>query len=137
MYQPMKIRKLKNYGIPSYVLNIWEKHYSPYLLPIQEEAVRNYGVLDCDGGNTGLPRRFAPRNDKKGAPRNDKKEARNDRDNNNLLVIAPTSSGKTFIGEMAAITQLIHQKKVIYLVPLRCLAEENIGTLKTFIAVAD
>jgi len=50
------------------------------------------------------------------APRND---------NNNLLVIAPTSSGKTFIGEMAAITQLIHQKKVIYLVPLRCLAEEK------------
>jgi len=39
-------------------------------------------------------------------------------------VIAPTSSGKTFIGEMAAITQLIHQKKVLYLVPLRSLAEE-------------
>ena len=46
-------------------------------------------------------------------------------DNNNLLVAAPTSSGKTFIGEMAAITQLIHQKKVIYLVPSRCLAEEK------------
>ena len=90
----MKIKKLKNYGIPSHILNIWEKHPSPYLLPIQEEAVREYGVLD---GN----------------------------DNDNLLVIAPTSSGKTFIGEMAAITQVIHQKKVIYLVPLRCLAEEK------------
>ena len=101
----MKIRNLKNYGIPPYTVNIWEKYYSRDLLPLQEEAVRNYGILEDE--------------------------------NQNLLVIAPSSSGKTFIGEMAAITQVIHQKKVIYLVPLRCLAEENIGTLKTFIAVAD
>jgi len=90
----MKIKSLKNYGIPSCIVNIWEKHCSSYLLPIQEEAVRNYGILD-------------------------------DKENQNLLVVAPTSSGKTFIGEMAAITQVIHQKKVIYLVPLRCLAEEK------------
>jgi len=119
----MKIKSLKDYGVPSYILNIWERHYSPYLLPIQEEAVRNYGILDCGEGRTRLPRRFAPRNDKKGAPRNDKKGTRND--NNNLLVITPTSSGKTFIGEMAAITQVIHQKKVIYLVPLKSLAQEK------------
>ncbi len=47
MYKTMKIRKLKNYGIPSHILNIWEKHYSPYLLPIQEEAVKKYGILNC------------------------------------------------------------------------------------------
>jgi len=47
MYKAMKIRNLKNYGIPSYVLDIWEKHYSPCLLPLQEEAVRNYGILNC------------------------------------------------------------------------------------------
>ena len=105
MYKAMKIKSLKNYGIPSPILNIWGKGCSPYLLPIQEEAVRNYGVLDYEG-STGLPRRDAPRND-------------------NLMVIAPTSSGKTFIGEMAAITQVIHQKKVIYLVPLRSFAEEK------------
>jgi len=115
MTKLMKIKKLKNYGVPSHILNIWEKDNSPYLLPIQEEAVKNYGILDCDEGNTRLPRRFTPRNDKKGARQ----------DNNNLLVIAPTSSGKTLIGEMAAITQVIHQKKVIYLVPLKCLAEEK------------
>jgi helicase len=47
-------------------------------------------------------------------------KARNDKNGNqNLLVVAPTSSGKTFIGEMAAITQAIHKKKTIYLVPLR------------------
>ena len=45
MSESMKIRNLKNYGIPSYILNIWEKHYSRYLLPIQEDAVRNYGIL--------------------------------------------------------------------------------------------
>ncbi len=44
---------------------------------------------------------------------------------NNLLIIAPTSSGKSFIGEMAAISRVIHQKKTIYLVPLRSPAEEK------------
>lgn len=97
MYKAMKIKKLKNHGIPSHIVNILEKHYSPDLLPIQEEAVRNYGILNCGG--------------------NDK--------NRNLLVIAPTSSGKTFIGEIAAITQAIHLQKTIYLVPLRALADEK------------
>ena len=46
MKEPMKIKDLAVYGIPSYLLNIWERNYSPYLLPAQEEAVKNYGVLD-------------------------------------------------------------------------------------------
>lgn len=41
MYKAMKIKKLKNYGIPPYIVNIWEKNPSPCLLPLQEEAVRN------------------------------------------------------------------------------------------------
>lgn len=95
----MKIRNLKNYGIPSHIVNILEKHYSRYLLPIQEEAVRNYGILNCGEGS--------------------------DDSNKNLLVIAPTSSGKTFIGEMAAVAQVINLRKTIYLVPLRALADEK------------
>jgi len=94
MTKLMKIKSLKNYGIPSYILNIWEKHYSPYLLPVQEDAVINYGILD-------------------------------DKESKNLLVIAPTSSGKTFIGEMAAITQVTHLHKIIYLAPFRSLTEEK------------
>jgi helicase len=43
----------------------------------------------------------------------------------NLLIQAPTSSGKTFIGEMAAIHTALHRKKVVYLVPLKALAEEK------------
>ena len=129
----MKIKKLKNYGIPSYIVSIWEKHYSRYLLPIQEEAVRNYGILNCGEneihphpalspqgrGNKERRMQYAP------TEGNDKREdARND-SNQNLLVIAPTSSGKTFIGEMAAIAQVINLQKTIYLVPLRALVDEK------------
>jgi helicase len=101
--KPLKMRDLEVWGVPSYMVDIWEKNYSPYLLPVQEKAVRDYGVLDYNGGLDG---------------------------NQNLLVIAPTSSGKTFIGEMAAITQVIHKKKTIYLVPLKTLAEEKYRNFK-------
>ena len=47
MYRAMKIKDLKNYGIPSHIINILEKDYSRYLLPIQEEAVRKYRILNC------------------------------------------------------------------------------------------
>ena len=43
----------------------------------------------------------------------------------NLLIQAPTSSGKTFIGEMAAIETALRQKQVVYVVPLKALAEEK------------
>jgi len=106
MSKLMKIKNLKNYGIPSYIINIWEKYYSPYLLPVQEDAVRNYGILNYNK-------------------------------NQNLLVIAPTSSGKSFIGEMAALSQVIHHKKIIYLVPSRSPLKKNTDTLKTFITAMD
>jgi len=120
----MKIRNLKNYGIPFYTVNIWEKYYSRDLLPLQEEAVRNYGILSCGEGGMRLPRRFTPRNDKKGTLHNDGIA------NQNLLVIAPPSSGKSFLGEMAAIAHLIHQKKCIYLAPFRFYAEEKYSHFK-------
>ena len=105
MSKLMKIKDLKNYGIPSYFIKIWEKNNSPYLLPLQEDAVKNYGILDC-------------------GEEIDSRVRGNDRAKN-LLVIAPTSSGKSFIGEMAAISRVTHQKKIIYLVPLRSPAEEK------------
>ncbi|HNR31281.1 MAG TPA: DEAD/DEAH box helicase [Candidatus Hydrogenedentes bacterium] len=43
----------------------------------------------------------------------------------NLLIQAPTSSGKTFIAEMAAVQTALRRKKVVYLVPLKALAEEK------------
>ena len=103
--KPMKMKDLEVWGVPSYIVDIWEKNYSPHLMSVQEKAVRYYGVLDY------------------------KKRRRLDK-NQNLLVIAPTSSGKTFIGEMAAVTQAIHNKRTIYLVPLRTLAEEKYRRFK-------
>ena len=43
----------------------------------------------------------------------------------NLLVSAPTSSGKTFVGEMAAFHEAYKGGRVVYLVPLRAVAEEK------------
>ena len=61
--KPMKMRDLEVWGTPSYIVDIWEKNYSPCLMAVQEEAVRNYGVLDYEE-NKGLPRHCAPRNDR-------------------------------------------------------------------------
>lgn len=43
----------------------------------------------------------------------------------NLIVFAPTSSGKTFIGEMLAVSSVRKRKRVLYLVPTKALAEEK------------
>lgn len=43
----------------------------------------------------------------------------------NLLVQAPTSAGKTFIGEMAATRAALASRKVLYLVPTKALAEDK------------
>ena len=51
-------------------------------------------------------------------------------DGRNLLVQAPTSSGKTFVGEMAAVQTALRRKQVVYLVPLRALAEEKYRDFK-------
>ncbi|WP_339838615.1 DEAD/DEAH box helicase [Paenibacillus sp. FSL R7-0272] len=45
--------------------------------------------------------------------------------NKNFLIVAPTSSGKTFIGEMASINYSYYGKKSIYLVPFKAIAEEK------------
>ncbi len=51
-------------------------------------------------------------------------------DRGNLLFQAPTSSGKTFIGEMAALQTALRRKKVVYLVPLKALAGEKYRLLR-------
>src|SRR5262245_13013181 len=41
----------------------------------------------------------------------------------NIIVFSPTSSGKTFIGEMAAVRAARDRTKVFYLVPQKALAD--------------
>lgn len=47
-----------------------------------------------------------------------------------LLVIAPTSSGKTFIGEIAAYKRAKEQAQVLYLVPLKAVGEEKFADFR-------
>ncbi|MBR9703425.1 DEAD/DEAH box helicase, partial [Candidatus Woesearchaeota archaeon] len=47
-------------------------------------------------------------------------------DDKNLLVCTPTASGKTLVGELAALNAILHDKgKAVYVVPLRALASEK------------
>ncbi len=43
----------------------------------------------------------------------------------NLVISSPTASGKTFLAEMAAINTILSNRQVLYLAPLRSLAEEK------------
>lgn len=44
----------------------------------------------------------------------------------NLLVCTPTASGKTLVGELAALNAVLHDRgKAVYVVPLRALAAEK------------
>jgi len=47
-----------------------------------------------------------------------------------LVISSPTSSGKTFVGEMAAMRATFAGKRVLYLTPLRALAEEKYQTFR-------
>jgi replicative superfamily II helicase len=87
----MKVQELQKYGIDPEIIRIWVKQESDLLLPVQEQAIKDYKILE----------------------------------GRDLLVSAPTSSGKTFLGEIAALYNIFRRRKVIYLVPLKALAEEK------------
>ncbi len=51
-------------------------------------------------------------------------------ENKNMVVAAPTASGKTLIAELAALSTIKKGKKAIYIVPLRALASEKYEDFK-------
>lgn len=46
-------------------------------------------------------------------------------DGNSLLVIAPTSAGKTFVGELSAAKAMADGKKAVFLLPYKALVNEK------------
>ena len=52
-------------------------------------------------------------------------------DGNNIIVAAPTASGKTLIGELAAMRSILMEgKKAVYIAPMRALVTEKFEELK-------
>ncbi len=87
----MRVDTLEAYNIAPDILAIWRETVGAELLPVQERAVKEFGLF-----GTG-----------------------------NLIVFSPTSSGKTFVGEMAAVKAARENTKVFYLVPQKALADEK------------
>ena len=87
---------LGRYGVPDSLTEIWAASSHRKLLPVQEIAVRRYGLFQGE----------------------------------NLIVSAPTSSGKTFIGEMAAAHHMAGGRRSLYLVPLKALAAEKFDAFR-------
>lgn len=50
--------------------------------------------------------------------------------NGSLIVIAPTSSGKTFLAEMAMTASLVRRRKVVYVAPLKALVAQKYERLR-------
>src|SRR5262245_31480227 len=92
----MKVDTLEAYNVPSDIIDVWRNHVGADLLPVQERAVKEFGLFGTD----------------------------------NLIVFSPTSSGKTFIGEMAAVRAARANTKVFYLVPQKALASEKFEELR-------
>ncbi len=95
----MQLIELEKYGIPKRVIDIWQKRQGEALLPVQSKAVRK-GLIGRPTGNS----RYQ---------------------SVNMLIAAPTSSGKSFCAEMAAMRALTVRQKVIMLFPLKSLAEQK------------
>ena len=95
----MKVGDLEKYGIPSRVIKRWRTRQGEYLLPVQQTAVQKKLL-----GNSGEWQK--------------QKE-------HNMIISAPTSSGKSFCAEMSAIQSLASRHKVVMLFPLKSLIEEK------------
>jgi helicase len=92
----MKVDTLEAYNVPPDIIEVWRNDVGSELLPVQERAVKEFGLFGSD----------------------------------NLIVFSPTSSGKTFIGEMAAVKAARENTKVFYLVPQKALAAEKFEELR-------
>jgi len=92
----MRLKNLVKYDIPESIIDAWVSRQGDSLLPLQERAILDGLLVTGDEG-----------------------------EKNNLLITAPTSSGKSFCGEMAAVASLLKRRKAVMLLPLKSMAEEK------------
>jgi replicative superfamily II helicase len=95
----MRVGELEKWGIPSRIIERWSGRQGESLLPVQGRAVRK-GLIGQPGNNA---------------------EAQPVR----MLISAPTSSGKSFCAELAAIRAITMRQKTVILMPLKSLAEQK------------
>jgi helicase len=99
----MRIGDLERYGLPVRVIERWRQRQGEVLLPVQQRAIR-CGLLGQSGKGCDQPTA--------------------------MIIAAPTSSGKSFCAELAALKALVERKKVVLLFPLKSLAEEKFRLLQ-------
>jgi len=92
----MRLGDLSRYRISEKIIEAWQKRQGEQLLPVQGRAVRQ-GLL----------------------------EAPTSRRRRNMIISAPTSSGKSFCAELAAAKVLASRQRAVMLFPLKSLAEEK------------
>lgn len=100
----MKMAQLQQFGISPWFIDRWAKTIGPELLDWQADTIRHFDLF----GRTPHPGGPAT----PGAGRN-------------LIVIAPTSSGKTFLAELAMADALMRRHKVVYVAPLKALTVQK------------
>lgn len=100
----MTVSDLVRWGISERLTRLWQKRQGEMLLAIQQRAV-SQGLLGAAAGDTQA--------------------------GDNLLILAPTSAGKSFCGEMAAMKTLTQRGKAVFLLPLKVLAEQTAESFRS------
>jgi len=93
----MNLDDLRQYGIPEQLISTWRARQGDTLLPVQRQAICR-GLL---------------------------KSVKEPQPARNLVIVAPTSTGKSFCAELAAASALLERRKVVMLFPLKSLAEQK------------
>ncbi|GAB4327927.1 MAG: hypothetical protein Kow0074_23540 [Candidatus Zixiibacteriota bacterium] len=98
----MKLERLTDFGISDWFIARWRETIGDELLDWQADAIRHF---DLFGQRTPENRR-------------------------NLMVIAPTSSGKTMLAELAMAHALTRRRKAVYVAPLKALTMQKYDHLR-------
>lgn len=103
----MKLDDLSRKGVPARIIERWRQRQGEQLLPVQSRAVRKGLIGPGEQESEGAMNRPV-----------------------NMIISAPTSSGKSFCAEIAAAKALANRQRVVLLFPLKALAEQTYARFK-------